>query len=71
MLQIQQDRRFAPYRFPLLVEVRDAGGAAHRTPVQVAARRTQRIPLPLELDRPPQQVTFDADVQLLASFVVR
>lgn len=71
VLEIEQGRRFAPYRFPLVVEVRDAAGATHRATVAVEGRRTQRITLPIELDQAPQEVVFDPEVQLLATFTRR
>jgi aminopeptidase N len=70
-LYVEQGVRFAPYRFALAVEVRDADGRAHRVTVSVAAERSQRIVLPLRLDAPPRALVMDPDVQLLATFATQ
>jgi aminopeptidase N len=67
-VEVVQGPRFAPFRFPLTLELRDAGGRSHHTTVEVAALRSQRIVLPVELDATPRFLTLDPDVQLLASF---
>lgn len=69
ILEIRQGSRFAPYRFPLVVELVDASGVARRVTVQVTATATQRVVLPLDLTAAPRSVTFDPDVDLLAVFV--
>jgi aminopeptidase N len=71
VLEVEQGSRFAPYRFPLVVELRDAGGAARRATVTVAASRSQRITVPLELDRAPASVVVDPDVLVLGGLRVR
>jgi aminopeptidase N len=70
-LYVEQGSRFAPFRFPLTVEVRDALGRSRRTTVEVAAERSQRIVLPLSFDAAPRTVIFDPHVQLLATFTAR
>lgn len=67
-LYVDQAPRFGSYRFPLTIELRDAHGVARRVTVQVAARASQRIVLPLRLDAAPRAITLDPDVDLLASF---
>ncbi len=72
ILRIEQGQRFAPYRFPLAVEVLDAQGRLCRATTEVAALPSaQDIALPCLLERPPQAVIFDPDVELLASFTTR
>lgn len=70
-LEIDQGTRFAPYRFPLVVEVDDARGRARRVTVHVAALPAQRVVLPLRLDDPPSRIVLDPDVELLATFAAR
>lgn len=70
-LDIEQGTRFAPYRFPLTVEVRDARGAVQRVTVTVAAEHHQRLTLPVKLRARPRTVVLDPDVQLLATFATR
>ncbi len=67
-LEVEQGPRFAPYRFPLTVELRDADGRPRRATVDVAAARSQRVVLPIALDAPPRSLAFDPDVELLATF---
>jgi aminopeptidase N len=64
----QDDSRFAAYRFPLVVAVTDGTGTVHRVRVEVPARKTAVITLPLELTAAPRAVVFDPDVELLAEF---
>ncbi|MDQ3697464.1 MAG: M1 family metallopeptidase [Gemmatimonadota bacterium] len=71
LLEVEQGGRWPPYRFPLVVEVQDAAGTARRAIVQVPATRTQRLTIPIALDRAPRAVTLDPDVQLLATFTAR
>jgi aminopeptidase N len=71
LLEVTQAGRFGPYRFPLVVEVATADGARRRVTVDVAATRTQRIPLPIALDRPPLGLIPDPDVQVLGTFSTR
>lgn len=70
-LDVEQSTRSAPFRFLLTVEVHDASGRSLRTTVPVAARRSQRIILPLRLDAAPRTLLVDPDVQLLASITAR
>ena len=70
-LDVGQGVRFAPYRFPLAIDVRDAAGRVHRVTVQVAAVHAQTIVLPLPLTAPPRELVLDPDVQLLATFATR
>jgi aminopeptidase N len=67
-LEVVQGRRFGSFRFPLVVEVRNAGGATSRATVQVPAARRTRIMVPLELSGRPAGVTLDPDAALLARF---
>jgi aminopeptidase N len=68
---VTQGARFAPYRFPLTVEVADVGGARRRATVEIGATRETRLSLPIDVPDEPKQVTFDPDVQLLAAFTAR
>lgn len=70
-LDIEQGTRWAPYTFPLTVEVRDAAGAVQRATVEVRAERRQQIAVPLALRAAPSAVTFDPDVSVLATFTSR
>jgi len=67
-LSVEQSRRFAPYRFPLTVALRDGDGRAHKVTVQVAAVPTQSFVLPMALSESPRSLDPDPDVELLASF---
>jgi aminopeptidase N len=72
LLRLRQGRRFVPYRFPLAVEVLDAEGRLCRAVMEVAAvAAEQAIALACPLERAPQAVILDPDVQLLASFTLR
>ena len=68
VLDVEQGTRFAPYRFPLSVDVTDATGGVHRVRVDVSAERWSRVTLPLELPAPPRALAFDPAVELLAEF---
>lgn len=68
VVDLTQGSRFPPFRFSVVVEVIDAQGVAHRTTVQIGATVTQQVTLRLELAAAPRRVTFDPDVDLLASF---
>jgi aminopeptidase N len=67
-LSLAQGERFAPYRFPLTVEVVDSDGAVRRATVQVPAERRAEVRIPLALTGRPRRVAFDPDVELLARF---
>jgi aminopeptidase N len=64
-----QGGRFAPYRFPLTVEVVDSDGTLRRATVAVPAERRVEVQLPFALAGRPRRVTFDPDVELLARFL--
>ncbi len=68
MVDVRQGTRFAPYRFPLTVEVRTADGRTARATVEVPATAQARLELPLEVAARPERVDFDPDVELLATF---
>jgi aminopeptidase N len=70
-LEVTQGARFAPYRFPLAVELRLADGTARRTRVEVPAESRSTIELPVELSSPPARVVLDPDVEVLATFSER
>jgi aminopeptidase N len=70
-LDVEQGGRFAPYRFPLAIDVTDAAGAVHRVRVEIGAQRSARVTLPLELAAPPRALAFDPAIELLAEFHVR
>jgi aminopeptidase N len=67
-LDVEQSARFAPYRFPLAIDVTDAAGATHRVRVEIAAERSAHVTLPLEFGAAPRALTMDPDVELLAEF---
>jgi aminopeptidase N len=67
-LTVAQGARFAPYRFPLDVEVVDASGRPHRTTVDVPAARETTFELDTPLAAPPRAIRLDPDVKLLAKF---
>jgi aminopeptidase N len=71
VLDVEQGVRFAPYRFPLTVEITDASGTAHRVRIDIAAEHSAHVTLPLELAAPPRTILLDPDVELLAEFHVR
>ncbi|MGH7663775.1 MAG: M1 family metallopeptidase [Gemmatimonadaceae bacterium] len=68
ILDLAQGGAFAPYRFPLTVELRGASGGIQRVTVDVAAEREVRIPLPIDVPEQPVAVVLDPDVELLATF---
>jgi aminopeptidase N len=68
VLDVEQGPRFAPYRLPLAIDVTDAAGVVHRVRVEIAAKRSVRVTLPLELAGPPRSLAFDPDLELLAEF---
>jgi len=70
-LGIAQGQQFPPFRFPLVIEIREASGAVRRVTVPVGASRVQRFTLPVRLDRAPEKVILDPDVQILGSFTTR
>ncbi len=70
-LGIAQGQQFPPFRFPLVIEIREASGTVRRVTVPVGASRVQRFTLPVRLDRAPEKVILDPDVQLLGSFTTR
>jgi aminopeptidase N len=69
-IDVEQGRRVPPYRFPLTVEVRDAGGGVRRATLEITATPVQRVEVPLDLDAPPRDVIPDPDTRLLASFTI-
>jgi aminopeptidase N len=68
LLEITQGSRFAPFRFPLTVDVTDPRGATRRVQLEVAAAANQQLTLPGEFAQMPRFMAFDPDVDLLASF---
>ncbi len=71
VLTVEQGTRFAPYRFPLVVAVRDASGAEHRARVMIAAEHSTRVTVPVALEAAPRGVMVDPDVELLAEVHAR
>ncbi|MFN2398280.1 MAG: M1 family metallopeptidase [Gemmatimonadaceae bacterium] len=67
VIEVEQSDRFAPYRFPLTVEVIDANGIARRSTLDVAPTRKQRLTLEAVRAR-PRRIVFDPGVELLATF---
>jgi aminopeptidase N len=64
-LTVEQGARFAPYRIPLTVELRDASGRARRATVQVAAKQSQSIVLPWRVEGEPREVVVDPEGAVL------
>lgn len=69
-LYVEQGERFAPYRFPLVVDVGSAAGT-RRVTVMVAAVHSQRLVLPISFDASPRTLVVDPDGDLLAAFTPR
>ncbi|HZI41578.1 MAG TPA: M1 family metallopeptidase, partial [Gemmatimonadaceae bacterium] len=66
-LDIVQGSRFGAFRFPLTVELRDAGGVVRRATVLVPAETRSHIVLPPEAQpASPRTLLADPDVELLA-----
>ncbi len=70
-LDVEQEPRFGAYRLPLTIDIQDATGAHQRVTVEVEARSSQRVVLPVEFATAPRGLTFDPDVALLAAIVSR
>ncbi len=68
LLDVEQGGKFGSYRFPLSIDVIDAGGATHRVRVEIGAERLAHVTLPLELGAPPRALSFDPGIELLAEF---
>ncbi|MFI5246420.1 MAG: M1 family metallopeptidase, partial [Gemmatimonadales bacterium] len=71
VVDIEQGTRFAPYRFPLSIDVTDSAGTVRRVRVDIGAEQSVRVTLPLELAEPPRALAFDPAVELLAEFHAR
>src|SRR5262249_18393435 len=67
-LQITQNPRFKPFRFPLELEIVTAEGKHLGTRVEVLAQATSQFTLEPKLDWPPKNLVIDPDVKLLAKF---
>ena len=67
-LEIEQGSRFAPYRFPLKVEIQSTNGISQTVSVDVPAERSYRVVLSKKLDFPPKGLLFDPTIELLATF---
>ncbi len=68
VLDVEQGTKYAPYRFPLAIDVTDAAGVVHRVRVDVAAEAHSTVSLPLDLAGAPRSLGFDPDIELLAEF---
>jgi aminopeptidase N len=66
-LSVTQRTGAAPYRFPLVVEVAGAEGRRQRATVDVPARRTATLEVPLSLGSAPRGVVLDPDVRVLGA----
>jgi aminopeptidase N len=67
-LTLAQGTRFAPFAFPLAIDVELADGTVRRTAVEVPAEREATVELPLALPASPRALRLDPDVALLATF---
>jgi aminopeptidase N len=68
VVTVTQGARFAPYRFPLELQITDAAGRPHTARVDVPATHLTTVTVPLALDAAPRAVAFDPRVRLLATF---
>jgi aminopeptidase N len=68
VLDIEQVQQSAPYQLTLSTAVTDAAGAVHLVKVEIPARRTSHLTLPLALTAAPRALAFDPAVELLAEF---
>jgi aminopeptidase N len=66
-ITIEQSERFAPYRFPLTVDITGADGRVHAARVEIPAERTTTVVIPVALGAAPRQVDLDPRVELLAT----
>ena len=69
-LDIVQGDRFGAYRFPLTLELREAGGGTRRSTVMVPAERHVHLVVPGTQASAPRAVVVDPDVALLARLEV-
>ncbi|MBI3788952.1 MAG: M1 family metallopeptidase [Ignavibacteriales bacterium] len=69
IIDIAQGDRFAPYRFPLTVEIYIADGKKQNVTVEIPAQKNFQARLPVE--SAPAKIIFDPDVKLLATFKER
>jgi aminopeptidase N len=67
-LEIAQGEKFAPFRFPLTVEVVAGDGTTQQFTVQVPAARRAQIDLPVKGASYPKRLVFDPNVALLGTF---
>lgn len=67
-LNITQGERFAPFRFPLTVEVVAEDGTTEEHIVQVPAERRIQITLPVKGASNPERLVLDPHTTLLATF---
>lgn len=68
-LEIRQGKRFGAFRFQLTVDVTDSTGRKRRATIEVPARPRTAATLPIDLPASPSVVSFDPDVDLLASII--
>jgi hypothetical protein len=71
MLTVAQSERFAPYRLWLPVEIETVRGRKITTKVQIPAARVATVPVPGTLDGAPKSVTFDRELSVLGTVVVK
>ena len=67
-LVVTQGERFAPYRFPLRMEVVDGNGMSNHLLLDVPAARTARVVVPGRWQSVPRAFRTDPLVELLAVF---
>ena len=70
-VEIEQGSRFAPYRFPLKLEIQATNGGSQIVSLNVPAERSYRVVLSKKMDFPPKKLLFDPSVELLATFKFR
>jgi aminopeptidase N len=67
-LGITQGERFAPFRFPLTVEVVAEDGTTQQFTLQIPAERATKMEVPVKGTSIPRRLVFDPNVSLLATF---
>jgi aminopeptidase N len=70
VVEVAQEGRYAPYRFPLPLAVVDSVGRTHTATVEVPAERRARLTLPIALDPTPRQRAADPEVTVLGTITV-
>ena len=70
-VEIAQDTRTPPFRFPLTMEIHTSEGETRLATVEVPASGAANIPVPVDLKSKPVRLVFDPQVQLLATIKLK